>query len=344
MAFDRGRFFLVPFLGVALLAVGCKSSVDPGPTPPPGPPVVCNAPFKVGFRVVTIATGRRMGVWYPTSADEAPLQYSNETGGTAARNGAAASCGRLPVVVFSHGFHGCGTQSVFFTEQAARRGYVVAAPDHADAVCSVDGLTPVQIAPVEALFTRPDTWNDTTHVDRRNDLAAAIDWLLGSAELGGQVDPGRIGVAGHSLGGYTAVGIVGGWDSWLDTRIRAALMFSPYVQPFLEAGRSVAVGVPVMFQGGTFDIGITPSLRGSQGAYARSSRPKYYAEFIGAGHFEWTNLTCRGSGSVSSCLQSSQNARLIDDYALGFLDAFLKGDAGPLGLLSGAGLAAYQHE
>ena len=127
-------------LAIAFLAAACKSSVDPGPTPPPGtPPIVCSAPFRVGFRVVTIGTGRRMGVWYPTSDTEAPLQYASETAGTAARNGAAAVCGLLPVVVFSHGFHGCGTQSVFFTEQAARRGYIVAAPDHLDAVCSVDG-------------------------------------------------------------------------------------------------------------------------------------------------------------------------------------------------------------
>jgi predicted dienelactone hydrolase len=285
-----------------------------------------------------------MGVWYPTSDNELPLQYANETAGTAARDGASANCGRLPVIVFSHGFRGCGTQSVFFTEQAARRGYIVAAPDHGDAVCSVDGQAPVQEAPVAALFTKPEGWTDATYRDRRNDLVAAIDWVLGSAELAGQVDSGRIGVAGHSLGGYTALGIAGGWDSWLDTRIRAALMFSPYIQPFLAPGRSIVVDIPVMYQGGTRDLGITPSLRGDQGAYAMSRPPKYYAEFIAAGHFEWTNLTCRGMASVPSCLQSSSNARLIHDYSLAFLDAFLKGDSASLAQLNGTGLAAYQHE
>ena len=272
------------------------------------------------------------------------LQYASETAGTAARNGAAAACGRLPVVVFSHGFHGCGTQSVFFTEQTARRGYIVAAPDHLDAVCSVDGMGSADPAPLDMSFANPETWNDTTYLDRRNDLVSAIDWLLSSAELGGQVDSGRIGVAGHSLGGYTAIGIAGGWASWVDSRIRLALAFSPYIQPFLTPGRSVAVGVPVMFQGGTFDIGITPSLRGSTGAYAMSRTPRYYAEFAGAGHFEWTNFACRGAASVAACLQSSSNARLIDDYSVAFLDAFLKSEGGSLAQLNGAGLAAYLHE
>ena len=190
-------------------------------------------------------------------------------------------------------------------------------------------------------FGNPETWNDATYRDRRDDLVSAIDWLLSSAELGGQVDSGRIGVAGHSLGGYTAIGIAGGWDSWLDSRIRLALAFSPYIQPFLTPGRSVAVEMPVMFQGGTRDIGITPFL---PDAYAMSRPPKYYAEFVGANHFEWTNFACRGAASVAACLQSSLNARLIDDYSVAFLDAFLKGEGGSLAQLNGAGLATYLHE
>ena len=47
---------------------------------------------------------------------------------------------------------------------------------------------------------------------------------------------------------------------------------------------------PVMYQGGTRDIGITPFINKGNGAYPQSPAPKYYVEFDGAGHFAWTDL------------------------------------------------------
>lgn len=35
-----------------------------------------------------------------------------------------------PVIIFSHGFHGCATQSRFLTEAFASAGYLVFAPNH----------------------------------------------------------------------------------------------------------------------------------------------------------------------------------------------------------------------
>jgi hypothetical protein len=41
-------------------------------------------------------------------------------------------------VVFSRGCTGCGLQSVSFTEELARNGFVVAAPDYTDAaICHI---------------------------------------------------------------------------------------------------------------------------------------------------------------------------------------------------------------
>jgi hypothetical protein len=39
----------------------------------------------------------------------------------------------LPVVVFSHDFHGCATQSRFLMTTLASAGYLVVAPNHRDA-------------------------------------------------------------------------------------------------------------------------------------------------------------------------------------------------------------------
>jgi hypothetical protein len=70
---------------------------------------------------------------------------------------------------------------------------------------------------------------------------------------------------------------------------------------------------PVMYQGGTRDFGITPSLRKNSGAYAQSATPKYYVEFDKAGHFAWTNL-------------STTAHALIVAYSLVFMNHYVKGE------------------
>ena len=39
-------------------------------------------------------------------------------------------------LVFSHGFHGCATQSTFLMQAFADAGYIVFAPNHRDATCN----------------------------------------------------------------------------------------------------------------------------------------------------------------------------------------------------------------
>ena len=42
---------------------------------------------------------------------------------------------KQPVIIFSHGFHGCATQSRFLMEAFASAGYIIFAPNHRDATC-----------------------------------------------------------------------------------------------------------------------------------------------------------------------------------------------------------------
>ena len=98
----------------------------------------CPGSTNVGFQIVTFGT-LKTAVWYPTRSAEAPYAYSANTVGSVALNAPPVMCGSFPMVVFLHGYGGCGTQSVFITEQLARDGYVVAAPNHQEAGCSIDG-------------------------------------------------------------------------------------------------------------------------------------------------------------------------------------------------------------
>ena len=166
----------------------------------------------------------------------------------------------------------------------------------------------------EEPFQKTSEWSDTTYKDRRADIEAVIDGVLGAPSFQGvRVDANRIGIAGHSLGGYTALGVAGAWPSWKDSRIRAVLALSPYNTPFVAKGDLGHLNVPVMYQGGTLDFGISPTVRHSGGAYDRSLGPKYYVEFQGAGHLAWTGLNPRFHG-------------VIDQYSVAFFDRYLKGD------------------
>jgi pimeloyl-ACP methyl ester carboxylesterase len=162
--------------------------------------------------------------------------------------------------------------------------------------------------------------------------------MQSSAEFGAALTPGRVGAVGHSLGGYTALGVGGGWSSWQDSRISAVLALSPYLTPFLLQNRFGSIRVPVMYQGAQFDVGITPSL---PDAYRASNSPKFYAELMLGNHFVWTNLECT-SKTGSDCVRMDGTARLITDYGIAFLDRYLKGDGGALQRLSGSGLATYE--
>jgi predicted dienelactone hydrolase len=287
----------------------------------------------VGYRTTEIA-GRAVALWYPAEDHASAHPYSaNFSGVLGFQAPAAKACGRrVPLVVFSHGDLGCGLQSVTLTEELARHGYVVAAPDHADAalchtITPAKGKKPTPV-PEQPQILNPPAWNDGSRVDRRQDVEAVIDTLLRDREFSAVIDPERIGLAGHSLGGYTVVGMSGGWPSWRDDRVRAVLALSPYVMPFQAKGTLGEVRIPIMYQGGTLDVGITPFLKGANGAFAAAKSPAYLLILPAAGHFAWVN--CRQEHTTRACLEHVGNARLAAAYGIAFFDRYLKQLPAPL--------------
>ena len=71
----------------------------------------------------------------------------------------------------------------------------------------------------------------------------------------------------------------------------AALLLSPYAMPYLRGSNLGSIKTPVMLQGGTLDLGITPLLRG---VYTPLPGPKYYLVLKNETHFAWTNLISLG--------------------------------------------------
>ena len=134
--------------------------------------------------------------------------------GSVARDAPPAACPRLPLVLFSHGLGGCAVQSVFITEELARHGYVVAAPDHRDAAtCGIDG-EPLRLGNLhtDQSVLEPALWTDKSEVGRLRDLRDAIARGGGPATREDHRRQ-RVGAIGHSLGGYSVLGLAGGWPT-----------------------------------------------------------------------------------------------------------------------------------
>ena len=238
-------------------------------------------------RVITLA-GRTVAVW-----------DAKGTGTSAA-----------PVLLFSHGFGGCETGSNFLKTALASRGYWVFAPRHADSRCNPSraSRTPAPAVP----FRYPARWSDATYVDRANDLLAVHGALQASSMFARRVDLARVGYVGHSLGGYTVVGLAGAWSAWrTPPGVRAVLALSPYLEPFVEHGTMAGVSVPIMFQGGTADAGVTPYVTRSGGAYDGASAPKYVVVFRGATHGAWGERRNRSHDGIVA-------------YSVVFLDRYVR--------------------
>jgi predicted dienelactone hydrolase len=279
--------------------------------------------YHIGYRVIRLNDELIAAVWYPTDSAGKSFSYTNDIESIIADSAPVSRAGRFPLVVFSHGYGGCGTQSIFFTEALARKGYIVIAPDHHDAMCSIDGKG--DFDPLEkGNLMNPEKWSDSTYMDRRNDILAVINYLLTDKEFSASIDSNKIGVAGHSLGGYTAMGFAGGWDSWKDKRIKAVLLFSPYLAPYEVKKRISSVDIPVMMQGAELDIFLTPPMRKKNGIYDQLGTTRYYVELKGGSHLEWSNLVCLGKKKIGDCYEARKNAKLINDYSLAFFDKHLK--------------------
>lgn len=222
--------------------------------------------------------------------------------------------GPWPVIVFSHGFHGCATQSTFLMKALADSGYAVFAPDHKDAAC---GNLHAWATRAEASFRDPRNWNDTVYADRAQDIEKLIDALSHDPRYRAEpYDWHHLGVIGHSLGGYTVLGLGGGWPKWKDSRIKAIVALSPYAAPFIARETLHGLVAPVMYQGGTRDIGITPFINKGNGAFPQSPSPRYYVEFDGAGHFAWTDLNPKFQDAIV-------------EYSSAFFDRYLRGKPFP---------------
>jgi predicted dienelactone hydrolase len=242
----------------------------------------------------------------PAGAQDRTITLAGRT--VAVWEGKGTGTGPAPILFFSHGFGACETSSNFLKTTLAARGYWVFAPRHADARCGAYRGTPPVVP-----FRLPAEWSDATYVNRANDLLAIHGALQASAAYAKRLDFSRVGYVGHSLGGYTVVGLSGGWRAWgTPPGLRAVLALSPYIEPFVEHRTMAGLSVPIMFQGGTADNGVTPFVTRRGGAYDSAPAPKYLVVFRGATHAAWGDRRTQSHDDIIA-------------YSTAFLDRYVRG-------------------
>ena len=100
--------------------------------------------------------------------------------------------GKFPLVLVSHGSGGTRHDLAWMATRLAREGYLAIAIEHVG----------------NSFGTFEPFW--TLRVwERPRDQSAALDAMLAHPRFGPVVDTDRIGAIGHSLGGYTVMGLAG---------------------------------------------------------------------------------------------------------------------------------------
>jgi len=261
----------------------------------------------VGVRSHEITDARRdrtlpVEVWYPAAeahrgADLDPATQDQYRvlpafpgpSQSAVRDAAPARISGAPLVVFSHGFGGHRRQTTHLCTHLASHGYVVASPDHVG-----NTIADVMQTFLDLQAGRPlpdtDALLGEMSEARPADASFVLDWLLGggAGEVSRLVDPSRVGMTGHSFGGWTTL-----VTTSRDARIRAALPLAPAggttplpANPLRERVETSWSGeVPCLYLVADRDT-LLP-LPGMHELYARTPAPKRLAVLLRADHMHF---------------------------------------------------------
>ncbi len=195
--------------------------------------------------------------WYPSSAAK--------PGGDVVDNGAPdSSSGPFPLIILSHGVTGIAGVYGGTGIALASAGYVVVAPDYPLSNGAAPGgpvVSDVTNQPADAAFVLQSVIDDNT------------------TDFAGVIATDRIGAMGHSLGGFTTMGLTFSKccaDPSIDTAV--VLAAGPFGTDLLDQESPT----PVLFVHGDAD-GTVPYERG-RAAYDLMKAPKAFVTIPGGAH------------------------------------------------------------
>ena len=169
-------------------------------------------------------------IWYPAAESHAGRDIATAThdsftvpandtprGQLAVRN-ATAEPGIYPLILFSHSSGGNRLQSTFLCTHLCSHGYLVAALDHSEIVAAE--LARKESETDEQKTLRIEAWIENRVPDIRFLLEHLVNDEAWDSEA--KIDPTRIGIVGHSFGGWTALAA-----TEAEQRIRSVVALAP---------------------------------------------------------------------------------------------------------------------
>ncbi|MEO8057900.1 MAG: dienelactone hydrolase [Burkholderiales bacterium] len=288
-------------------------------------PVLAAAPLSAGFETLQAADGAdnplEVAVWYPTEAVAQQVDLGPFTLNIA-RGGAVAGQG-LPLIVMSHGNGGSSLSHHDTAVALAQAGFVVAAVAHTG-------------------DNHADHSRETSMMDRPHHISRVIDHMLNKWPGRDRIDATRIGVFGHSSGGFTALAVVGGAadlgriaphcqqhpgdfacqliarqptaaaamgtamaEAGRDTRVRAAVVVAPALGFTFTQASLAAVSVPIQLWRAEDDV-VLPHPWYAEAVRAALPKPLDYREVPKAGHFDFLAPCTPRFAAMAPPLCSSQ--------------------------------------
>ena len=155
-------------------------------------------PYPVGLKQIEFTDGERqlaLAMFYPAALSDSSAKPTGLPFFTNLHlyRDAGLGEGRHPLVMLSHGRGSNPLQYAWFAETLASQGYIVAGLYHYRANTYDQSIA----------YLSNKIWQ------RPRDISSAIDFLLKDPVWGKAIDAERIGVAGHSQGGFTSLWIGG---------------------------------------------------------------------------------------------------------------------------------------
>ncbi|WP_129142058.1 alpha/beta hydrolase family protein [Modicisalibacter coralii] len=263
----------------------------------------------VGFRTMTISPsvesdGFPMAVFYPTSSEPkvvemGPFKLDIAVGGDVLE-------GRHPLAIVSHGSGGSYLSYKDIAISLARSGFIVGMPLH----------------PHDNYLDNTSAGSAANYINRPRQITLAIDKLLGTPGLNTYIDPEKIAVLGHSVGGYSAIAAAGGIgdtrrlietcnkNPWLtdpycapardgslaktlinsprDARIKALVLMAPVGILFSAQGALNDVNIPVLLLQAEKDDEVTEPYNADVIAKGLPDKQKLTRKMIhNAGHYSF---------------------------------------------------------
>ncbi|MEM9445741.1 MAG: dienelactone hydrolase family protein [Verrucomicrobiota bacterium] len=309
---------------------------------------------KIGYKVsrVKAPTGSLktnavdVAIWYPTGATSGPkAEYIfGQTRSTSdAIRDAPVKSGSFPFLIYSHGVTGGGTSSAFICESLARKGFIVAAADHTDKYSFTRIREPVQelkdmkalrkvavlayMERVRTVLLNRKAKESRKYISYRpRQVKATIDYMLKDVTFKNHIDSNRVGMFGHSFGGWTTLSVLGTIPEYHDPRIKAAVVLSSAVNKNIFSREEMArIKVPVMFMYGESEV---KQGRGSdrEHFYNPTNSSKYLVGIRDAGHLTFAGGGKKAPPHVNSFLKNDPARTAITRYTVAFMQYYFGKD------------------